>query len=107
MKQITRITQDLEDLQLRGVTAIEAIEKAREVRAQLLSETSHLLKTAKCRKCRTMPASRVLLPCSHLSLCDVCSLSAVRCPACEETILQTIKTFLAYLIVLKSHGCEL
>ena len=99
MKQIARITQDLKELQLRGVTAIESIEKARQARAKLLTETAHLLKTSMCRMCKTARVSRVLLPCSHLSLCEVCVLTAIRCPCCEETILQTIKTFFSYLIV--------
>jgi hypothetical protein len=64
---------------------------------QLIRETLHMYKRTKCRHCHENPATIVLLPCSHLSLCFQCSnLSHLRhCPesGCNVVIDRHIMTY--------------
>ena len=48
---------------------------------------------SKCMNCFSNERNIVILPCSHLSLCEYCSKKVYFCPVCQEKIACTIKTF--------------
>ncbi|XP_074588349.1 BOI-related E3 ubiquitin-protein ligase 1-like [Curcuma longa] len=48
-----------------------------------------------CRSCRRQPATVVLLPCRHLSLCDACDAAAGDCPICQCNKTGSVRVFLA------------
>ncbi|XP_042474779.1 BOI-related E3 ubiquitin-protein ligase 1-like [Zingiber officinale] len=48
-----------------------------------------------CRSCRGQPATMVLLPCRHLSLCDACDGAAGACPICQCNKTRSVRVFLA------------
>jgi hypothetical protein len=62
-------------------------------REELEKETQRLQRSGKCGKCHSNDRSHVVLPCSHLALCNSCVLTERVCPLCREDIQMIIRTF--------------
>ena len=60
----------------------------------LLKETAFLYSKSKCASCKEAPRERVLLPCSHLALCNYCYFVMKHCPLCKEEYSDGIRTFI-------------
>ena len=61
----------------------------------LLKETAFLYSQSKCVSCKQAPRERVLLPCSHFSLCNSCYFIMKHCPVCKEEYSDGIRTFIS------------
>ena len=72
-----RVENEMEDMKLQS----------------LQRETKLLYIKSKCLNCFINLRNIVTLPCSHLCLCECCSLKVDKCPSCQEAISCIIKTF--------------
>lgn len=61
----------------------------------LRQETELLYKQSICLVCRKERRKYVLLPCSHLAVCDSCLFFTKRCPmkSCNEPIVDSVRTY--------------
>lgn len=70
----------------------QRVEASRE-REELEKETCRLQRSTKCGKCHVNDRTHVLLPCSHLALCNSCVLTERTCPLCQQLIWTIVHTF--------------
>lgn len=64
----------------------------------LAVENKKLKERKKCRSCKTVELTSsgvTFLPCGHFITCEACAEKHENCPACNQTIMGTVRTFLA------------
>lgn len=59
----------------------------------LRTETCAMYSRTLCRECHSNPLQFVVLPCSHLALCDICVKNCDYCPTCKEKIVNVIRYY--------------
>ena len=69
------------------------IRKQKAINDKLMKETEKLYLSSKCVHCRQNDRNIVCLPCSHFSLCKVCTSFIRHCPRCKTFISETIMVY--------------
>jgi hypothetical protein len=52
-----------------------------------------LRKAVTCVVCNVKQVETLLLPCTHVNMCDPCADEAKECPLCKERILGTVRIY--------------
>ncbi|XP_038059133.1 baculoviral IAP repeat-containing protein 3-like [Patiria miniata] len=77
-----------------GQTRVEPTEwQHQQTPEEIEREIERLRDEKLCKVCMDNDANTVLMPCTHLVVCDMCANSLRYCPICRQTITNVVKVF--------------
>lgn len=80
---------------LLGESLSENISSISKSNNSLQNEMKQLEESKQCRVCRKCDACMVLTPCCHLCCCENCGSTVKKCPICQETIEERIRSYVS------------
>ena len=85
---IQRLSADKKSLAKRLIAAQQQIESMREPRAvdTVQKQEAVTCEVSNCSVCKKRPASVMLKPCEHISMCSNCTETLMTCPLCRTRI---------------------
>lgn len=61
---------------------------------RLKTENEKLRKAVTCVVCKNKQVETLLLPCTHVNMCEPCADEAKECPVCKKRILGTVRIYI-------------
>ena len=71
----------------KAILTLEMAEQMSKEQLRKVAEENKKMKDAKvCITCKDRVRSKMFLPCSHITSCDLCYLAFTKCPQCKSII---------------------
>lgn len=80
---------------LLGESLSENISSISKSNKSLQNEIRQLEEAKQCRLCQEFDACMVLTPCCHLCCCENCVSVVKKCPICQESVEEKIRSYIS------------